>query len=209
VKVLFHIPSVNPYGVAMAPRPASRRALTLEDPRAIRALAHEARQQVIEELYNGAVLTATEAARLCGITPSAMSYHLRALEKWGIVARDESSSDARERPWRAAADHLNIGPEVHRQAGPVAARAFFATYLQSVHRAVDAWAVNPAGHDGEKSAQLSRGRVWLDDEEAEALNREIDAVIARYDTRTPDDHPDGTTARDFFWMNLPRRATDA
>lgn len=76
--------------------------LTLTDPRAIRAIAHEARQQVIDELYSGSVLTATEAARICGLSPSAMSYHLRALEKWGIVVRDDTSSDGRERPWRAS-----------------------------------------------------------------------------------------------------------
>jgi len=55
--------------------------LTLTDPRAIRAIAHEARQLVIDELYSGSVITATEAAQICGLSPSAMSYHLRALEK--------------------------------------------------------------------------------------------------------------------------------
>jgi DNA-binding transcriptional ArsR family regulator len=83
--------------------------LTLTDPRAIRALAHEARQQVIDELYSGAILTATEAAQICGLSPSAMSYHLRALEKWGIVVRDDTSGDGRERPWRAAAHSLALG----------------------------------------------------------------------------------------------------
>src|SRR5665647_47158 len=82
--------------------------LTLTDPRAIRAIAHEARQQVIDELYSGSVLTATEAARICGLSPSAMSYHLRALEKWGIVVRDDPSSDGRERPWRAPARSLSL-----------------------------------------------------------------------------------------------------
>src|SRR5665647_3712685 len=76
-----------------------RTTLTLTDPRAIRAIAHEARQQVMDELYGGSVLTATEAAQICGLSPSAMSYHLRALEKWGIVVRDDPSSDGRERPW--------------------------------------------------------------------------------------------------------------
>jgi len=46
-----------------------RTTLTLTGPRAIRAIAHEARQQVIDELYSGSVLTATEAARICGLSP--------------------------------------------------------------------------------------------------------------------------------------------
>jgi hypothetical protein len=45
---------------------ATRTTLTLTDPRAIRAIAHEARQLVIDELYGGSVITATEAAQICG-----------------------------------------------------------------------------------------------------------------------------------------------
>ena len=40
-----------------------RRTLTLTDPRAIRVLAHEVRQQLLDELSGGTVLTATEAKR--------------------------------------------------------------------------------------------------------------------------------------------------
>ena len=113
VKVSLHNSTVNAYREAMAETPEAplqtRTTLTLTDPRAIRAIAHEARQQVIDELYSGSVLTATEAAQICGLSPSAMSYHLRALEKWGIVVRDDTSSDARERPWRAGANDISVG----------------------------------------------------------------------------------------------------
>ena len=72
---------------------AKKKRVVITDPRAIRALAHPARQRVIDELYNGQVLTATECAEIAGLTPSAMSYHLRALEKWGIIERAEESAD--------------------------------------------------------------------------------------------------------------------
>ena len=52
----------------------------LTDPRAIKALAHPARLAVIDELFAGRQLTATECAEIAGLSPSAMSYHLRALE---------------------------------------------------------------------------------------------------------------------------------
>ena len=77
------------------PRARKETTVTIEDPQALRALAHPARQRVLEELYVGEVLTATQAAQLCGLTPSAMSYHLRALEKWGVVTRDEPTGDGR------------------------------------------------------------------------------------------------------------------
>ncbi len=63
---------------------------------------------MIDELYGGRVATSTELAELTGLTPSAMSYHLRALADLGIVERDESTADGRARPWRAAAKALNV-----------------------------------------------------------------------------------------------------
>ena len=81
---------------------------TLSDPGAIRALAHPARLAVIEELYAGRELTATECAEIAGLSPSAMSYHLRSLEKAGIVERAELDGDGRERPWRAAGAYLQV-----------------------------------------------------------------------------------------------------
>lgn len=89
----------------MAPR---RRQIKLTDPRMIRALSHPARIQVVEELYSGRVATSTELASMTGLTPSAMSYHLRALEKYGIVVRNAPADDARERPWRAAANEISV-----------------------------------------------------------------------------------------------------
>lgn len=92
----------------MARRP--RKQITLTDPRTMRALSHPARIAVIDALYGGRVATSTELASLTGLTPSAMSYHLRAMEKLGIVERAEASGDARERPWRAAGEGITFSP---------------------------------------------------------------------------------------------------
>ena len=58
--------------------------VSITDPQAIRALAHDARLIVLDELFaSQTTRTATELASMCSLTPSAMSYHLRALEKYG------------------------------------------------------------------------------------------------------------------------------
>jgi len=184
--------------------------LTLTDPRAIRAIAHEARQQVIDELYSGSVLTATEAARICGLSPSAMSYHLRALEKWGIVVRDDTSSDGRERPWRATARSLSLGRSDTASGASVrqAARAVMSTLMVGLNKAVEAWLENDPRAKG---AQASRSRLFLTDEEAAALNGELDALVQRYDNgRTSHDKPDDAAPRDQYWLllpHVPRRST--
>ncbi|GAA4373050.1 ArsR/SmtB family transcription factor [Paeniglutamicibacter cryotolerans] len=89
---------------------AARNPVVISDPQAIRALAHEARLAVLEELFaSQSTRTATELASRCQLTPSAMSYHLRALEKYGYVERAASGSDGRERRWKAAGDSLVLG----------------------------------------------------------------------------------------------------
>jgi len=93
----------------------------LTDAKAIRAIAHPARLVVIDRLYDGGrPLTATQAAELAGITPSAMSYHLRALERFGIVRRAEEGGDGRERPWVRAARDLRIRPRAPTSSRAVA-----------------------------------------------------------------------------------------
>jgi DNA-binding transcriptional ArsR family regulator len=187
----------------MAPRPPQQHVVTLTDPKAIRALAHPARQRVIDELYSGSVLTATEAARLCGLTPSAMSYHLRALEKWGIVVRDEGGDDARERPWRAAARDLRIEHTAHGKSTPMATKAFTSTFMAPMLEEVEAWADSDRRGEDDGTA-MSRGRMWLTTEEAKALVDQVVALMEPYEERTAAEHPEGAAQFSSFWSLLRR-----
>jgi predicted ArsR family transcriptional regulator len=45
--------------------------------------------------------TATECARIAGVTPSAASYHLRQLARYGFVGPAPSRGDRRERIWQS------------------------------------------------------------------------------------------------------------
>ena len=168
---------------------AKKKQLVITDPRAIRALAHPARQVVIDELFNGKVLTATECAELAGLTPSAMSYHLRALEKWGIVERADESADGRERPWQAPATSLVISSQ-STSAGRMASQAMIRTAMDAVlDQFVDMDADDP--WDGVSS--MSRSRLWLTRDEAEQFNQDLIDLVDRYKkTRTAASHPAGT-----------------
>ena len=95
----------------MAPQKRLKGEVRLDDPGALRALAHPARLAVVDELYQGFERTSSELAELTGLSPSAMSYHMRALERWGIVERGEQRDDGRERPWRAAGRTLSLDPD--------------------------------------------------------------------------------------------------
>src|SRR5437588_9899860 len=74
----------------------------LTDPRVMRALAHQGRIAIWTYLGLHGPATATECAEIAGLSPSACSYHLRTLARYGFVEEDpDSAADGRERPWRA------------------------------------------------------------------------------------------------------------
>ncbi len=65
--------------------------------------------------------TAAQCAEAIGSTTSNCSYHLRALSRVGLV-EPTSSTDRRERPWRATSSGLTYGP-VDAERSPAAAGA--------------------------------------------------------------------------------------
>src|SRR5690242_12908493 len=91
-------PQKQPARGAGTPDEDTRR---LQDPRAIRALAHPARMAIIDALASGDALTATDCAGLAGLSPSATAYHLKVLERYGFAEPAPARGDGRERPWRA------------------------------------------------------------------------------------------------------------
>ena len=174
--------------------------LRITDPRALRALAHPARQRLITELFSGEVLTATEAAALVDLTPSATSYHLRALEKWGVVERD-TSSDGRERPWRSTATTISILPEAHRAAGRDLSRTSLAKWFVGLDAGLDRLAESL--ETGDEVGMTSRGRLWVTDAELEVLKEQLHEVFRAHRGRTRRDHPADARPWDVYALVLP------
>lgn len=180
---------------------ASREPVQLTDPKSIRALAHPARLAVIEELYSGRELTATECAEIAGMSPSAMSYHLRSLEKAGIVERADGNGDGRERPWRAAGSHLEV-----RSESALAENAALSTVLLS--RLGEQLAVWEA-HKGEESrswrdaSAISSGQVYLRVEELAQLTETIGTLLEKFAERSTDDHPEDSRRVRFSLFAFP------
>jgi DNA-binding transcriptional ArsR family regulator len=167
----------------------------LRDPGALRALAHPARLAVVDELYQGVERTASELAELTKLTPSAMSYHLRALERWGIVERAEARGDARERPWRAAGRSLSLRSD--RSESATAAKDVIAGgYLEQLRDEYRRWWLveKKEAEAWRDVAGMSRSFLWLTAAEAETFAAELKAVLDRYDFEDRDavEHPEGT-----------------
>jgi predicted ArsR family transcriptional regulator len=74
----------------------------LDNPLAIRALAHPIRIRLHEIVGRDGPVTAAAAARQLGISQALASHHLRQLAKYGFV-EPAPPGDGRARPWRVTA----------------------------------------------------------------------------------------------------------
>jgi DNA-binding transcriptional ArsR family regulator len=167
--------------------------VVLRDPRAVRALAHPARLAVIEALFSGEVLTATQCAQLAGVTPSAMSYHLRALAKFGLVRRAEDGPDGRERPWEAAGTALRIDVAGGGKVAMVATGLLIQQAMESDQQLMAsllALAETDPDNPWVPASNYGRHRLLVTADEARALIAQLDAVLEPYHLRNRTDPPE-------------------
>jgi len=111
-----------------------KRTVTRTAPRALRAMAHPTRLELIGLLRRGGPLTATQAAEQIGESPASCSFHLRQLAKYGLV-EEAGGGRGRERPWRATAISTEwpvFGEsEETRAAGEMLSRVVVERYFES------------------------------------------------------------------------------
>jgi DNA-binding MarR family transcriptional regulator len=74
----------------------------VNDPLALRALAHPLRLKLHALVGREGSITAADAARQLGVSQALASHHLRQLAKYGFV-EPADAGDNRERPWRVTA----------------------------------------------------------------------------------------------------------
>ncbi|AUG75532.1 hypothetical protein CFP65_0570 [Kitasatospora sp. MMS16-BH015] len=115
--------------------------MRLSDPKAIRALAHPVRLDLIEALGGMGVATAAQCGRAIGVSQASCSFHLRQLAKYGFVEDAGPGQDRRERLWRVADRQIGLGaaeevdPAVTRELSRAVVEREFARVLDWVERA--------------------------------------------------------------------------
>jgi len=115
----------------------------ISDPRAIKALAHPIRLDLLELVGRSGPVTAAQCGRALGESQASCSFHLRQLAKYGFVADAGPGRDRRERLWRITDMRLQLpsgqGPEgaVVRQLNRVMVERELARILDSIERTPD------------------------------------------------------------------------
>jgi DNA-binding transcriptional ArsR family regulator len=179
--------------------------IVLSDPRAIRALAHPARLAIIEALLPGDELTATECASLTGLSPSATSYHLKALERWGIVEAGQARADGRDRPWKARGRSIEVSSDVPQHTA-LAETAMLEVFMDR-NRVL---ATEFLEHQADEPAQwrdtmeLGNGDYWLTAGELAEISRALRGVLEPYEHRRPGSRPDGSRRVRIARLIVPR-----
>jgi DNA-binding transcriptional ArsR family regulator len=118
------------------PQPAPRDVLQLDRPEQLKALGHPLRLKVLQALgQTDQPLTNRELAARLSVDPGHLHFHVRMLHRAGLIELAEAAG--REKPYRAVAKHLKVGPEI-RAAG--LASELQAAQLRELQRGFEAHA---------------------------------------------------------------------
>jgi hypothetical protein len=101
---------------------------TITDPKALRALAHPLRWQLLDFLTREGSATATQCAQETGESVASCSYHLNMLAKYAYVEQAEGGK-GREKPWRLAVRNTRFSDVGLDTEGAVAAQAASGAFL--------------------------------------------------------------------------------
>jgi hypothetical protein len=185
-------------------RPAERRQIT--DVRALAALAHPVRFALLNQLMTYGPRTASQCAAAVPATPSACSYHLRQLARWGLV-EPAPAEDGRERPWQASATGFSLRADPADPAARPVQEALLAIQLdqdaalaREFLRRIDT--LEPAWRDAVEFARFS---LLLTPTELTELVRVLDAAIRPYIGLTRADPPAGARPVHLDFKAFPGR----
>jgi len=168
---------------------APRRMRLLDDPLAIRAMAHPVRLDLQGLLGREGPMTAADAARRLGISQALASHHLRQLAKYDFV-EPAPGKDNRERPWRLVSTSQSWREAARTPEGAAAADVLEQLLAERALESLSRWqqqrpAEDPIWRD---HSGIGQSGVYLTGEELAELVEQINALVQRYiDERPIDD----------------------
>ncbi|GAA0596008.1 helix-turn-helix domain-containing protein [Kribbella sandramycini] len=165
-----------------------KRTRFLDDPLAIRAMAHPVRLDLQALLGQEGPLTAADAARRLGISQALASHHLRQLAKYQFV-EPAPGKDNRERPWRLVSTSQSWRDAARTPEGAAAADVLEQLLAERALESLARWQQQrldeePVWRD---HAGIGQSGIYLTGAEFAELTEQIDALIKRYVAERPID----------------------
>jgi len=168
--------------------------LHITNPRILRALAHPARIAILEHLVLDGPATATQCADVAGLSPSACSYHLRALARFGFIEPDPgSAADGRQRPWRSRVSAISYGDPEASPAALAAEHTLTRLVQQGMDEIRDRYHERETQYPSAWRAAAGLGRDVLHVTPAELIEVKdrVLAELSRFRRLDPADRPPG------------------
>jgi predicted transcriptional regulator len=184
-----------------------QRTIRLTDPRALRAVAHPTRLELIGLLRRSGPLTATQAANQIGESPASCSFHLRQLAKYGLV-EEAGGGRGRERPWQATATFTQW--EVENPEDPERSEATAALSRVVIQRYLEQALAWLSGRGAEprpwaEASEVSDDILYLTPEELHELNEQVRELAEDFYERLgdPAKRPSNSRPVNFIRLAFP------
>ena len=181
--------------------------MQITDPRALRALAHPLRLELVELLGALGQATAAACARQLATSQASCSFHLRQLAKYGFVEQAPPSEDSRERPWRLT----DLEQSWAADAGP-AADQLERVFVQREADRIFSWlAADDAPPAWRQASFVGGATIPVTVDELESIRTELRAALEPYIRRLSDraDWPADTRFVRFLLAGTPLALTDS
>ncbi len=162
----------------VAPEPV----LHVTDPQVLRALAHPLRGRLLGMLRVDGPSTSSRLAEQVGESSGVTSYHLRQLEKFGLVAELPDRGTRRERWWQSQHLMTEWQPDelVDQPGGLEATEQMHRLQVELMGRQLRAWMGSSQPREWSGVSGLSDYVLHLTPAQTRALLDEVYAVLDRW-----------------------------
>jgi DNA-binding transcriptional ArsR family regulator len=164
--------------------------MELTDPRAIRALAHPLRLDLLKVLSAQGPATAAQCGRALAASQASCSFHLRQLAKYGLVQDAGPGADRRERRWRVPDPRISV--RIADGSDAVVRRRVDRVTVEQEMQAILDYSQRPDGSfpQWRHKAGIVTGMVALSPEDAADIKEKWFALLTPYISRAHAAGPD-------------------
>jgi len=149
------------------------------DPKALRALAHPLRWQLLDLLGSEGSATATRCSEVLGESVASCAYHLSVLAKYRYI-EEVPGRTGREKPWRMASAEQDLGPGGLDAEGKLAAAAAIEVFLEHEFTRTRQRYRRQSLEPEQWQPKLHGETVWLTEQEYAAVKQDLFAVLEKY-----------------------------
>jgi DNA-binding transcriptional ArsR family regulator len=177
----------------------------LNDPKALRGIAHPVRVRLLEELIGGPA-TATELSERIGESPANCSWHLRQLAKYGFV-EETGGGIGRQRPWQLVIQEKHFASSEADEDLRIATTSTIRLLAAREYESLRAWFRTMHGEPvaWRDSAFVTQNAGWCTPAELAQVAEEVSAIIDRFVHRIndPASRPPGARPVRFLAWGTP------